>query len=61
MYFLLWFSLCRRTEVKFKVISDVSAKTVFFPSCPAELFTLALSWQAHMEVSGVHCVSFARA
>lgn len=61
MYFLLWFSLCRQSEVKFKVISDVSVRTVFFPPRPAELFTLALSWQAHMEVSGVHCVSFARA
>lgn len=61
MYFLLWFSLCRQNEVKFKVISDVSARTVFFPPRPAELFTLALSWQAHIEVSGVHYVSFARA
>lgn len=54
-------SHCAVQKVNFKVISDVSTGTVFFPSHPEELFTLALSWQAHMKVSGVHCVRFARA
>ena len=58
-YFLFFFSLCWQNKVNFKVISDVFIGAVFFfsvPSHPTELFTLALLWQAHMEVLAVHCV-----